>query len=77
MKKFAIPAICAALALAACDQSETTVEAPEPTETETAVVTDTVAVPVDSEEGSSLSIDGGDVDATISEDGVDANIKVD
>lgn len=82
MKKFAVPALFAALALAACDQSETTVEgdtaaAPAPTATETAVVTDTVAVPVDGDEGSSLTIDGGDVDATISEDGVKADIKVD
>ncbi|WFL76118.1 hypothetical protein P7228_08875 [Altererythrobacter arenosus] len=84
MKKFAVPALVAALALAACDQSETTVEgdevaAPAPTATETAVVTDTVAVPVegDADKGSSLTIDGGDVDATISEDGVKADIKID
>lgn len=82
MKKFAIPALAAALALAACDQSETTVEgdevaAPAPTATETAVVADTVAVPADGNEGSSLTIDGGDVDATISEDGVQADINVD
>ena len=84
MKKFAVPALVAALALAACEQSETTVEgdevaAPAPTATETTVVTDTVAVPVEAEgdEGSSLTIDGGDIDATISEDGVNAKIKVD
>ncbi len=79
MKKYAIPALAAALSLAACDQSETTVEGDEVTSTEpadTTVVTETVEVPAD-EEGSSLKIDGGDVDATISEDCVNAEIKVD
>ena len=79
MIKYAIPAVAAALALAACDQSETTVEgdevatAPAPTATETAVV----AAPVEGDEGSSITIDGGDVDATIGEDGVKADIKID
>ena len=83
MKKFAIPALAAALTLAACAEAdapeadgdgttevtETTVV--EPVETETVVVED------DAPEGSSLTIDGGDVDATVSEDGVQADIKVD
>ena len=78
MNKFAIPALAAALALAACDQSETTIEADDgaaPAES-TTVVTETVAVPVD-DGGSSLTIDGGDIDATISEDGVQAEIDLD
>ena len=86
MKKLILPLAVVGLSLAACDQSETTVEAddgattPAPTATETAVVTDTVGVPVDGDDdsdGSSVTIDGGDVDATIDEDGVQADVKVD
>lgn len=84
MNKFAIPALAAALALGACaeanapeaedaaatDGADTTVITPTATET-------VVAEPVEGEEGSSLTIDGGDVDATVSEDGVEADINVD
>ena len=84
MNKFAIPALAAALALGACaeanapeaddtaatDGTDTTVITPPATET-------VVAEPVEGEEGSSLTIDGSDVDATVSEDGVDAEIQVD
>ena len=84
MKKYAIPALAAALSLAACDQSQTTVEGdeaatPAPIATETTVVTDPAAAPAEgaTDEGSSLTIDGGDVDATIDEDGVKAEVKVD
>ena len=80
MKKFAIPALAAALALGACgeadapaadetaaDGTDTTVIQPTATET-------VVAEPVEGEAGSSLTIDGADVDATVSEDGVTAEI---
>ena len=83
MKKFAIPALAAALALGACaeadapaddtaatDGTDTTVVVTEPAPTETTVVTE----PVEGEDGSSVTIDGADVDATISEDGVQADI---
>ena len=85
MNKLAILALAAALALGACaeanapeadddmaatDTADTTVITPTATET-------VVADPVEGEEGSSLMIDGGDVDATVSEDGVDAEIQVD
>ncbi|WP_421992896.1 hypothetical protein [Qipengyuania sp.] len=83
MKALAIPALAAAFALAACGEAE----APATDETATAEVTETTVVePVETEtvvvdddtpEGSSLTIDGGDVDATVSEDGVEAKIKVD
>ena len=84
MNKFAIPALAAALALGACAEAN----APEADDTaatdgtDTTVITPTatetvVAEPVEGEEGSSLTIDGGDVDATVSEDGVDAEIQVD
>lgn len=84
MKKFAIPAL-AAFALAACaeanapaaddtaatDGTDTTVITPTATET-------VVAEPVETtDEGSSVTIDGADVDATIGEDGVKAKINVD
>lgn len=86
MKKFAIPTLSAALALAACaeanapaaddaaatDGTDTTVITPTATET---VVAE--PVPVDGEDGSSVTIDGADVDATISEDGVQADVNVD
>ena len=79
MKKIAIIALAGSLGLAACDGNADTVD---PVETETEVVNTTpnepVAVePSTPEEGSSLTIDGGDVDATISEDGVQAEINVD
>ncbi|WP_226700131.1 hypothetical protein [Qipengyuania gaetbuli] len=81
MKKFAIPALAAALALGACAEAN----APEAEDTAAAEGTDTtviqptatetvVAEPVEGEEGSSLTIDGADVDATVSEDGVKAEI---
>ena len=85
MNKFAIPALAAALALGACaeanapeadddtaaaDTADTTVITPTATET-------VVAEPVETEEGSSLTIDGKDVDATVSEDGVKADVQVD
>jgi hypothetical protein len=84
MNKFAIPALAAALALGACAEAN----APEADDTaatdgtDTTVITPTatetvVAEPVEGEEGSSLTIDGSDVDATVSEDGVDAEIQVD
>ncbi len=84
MNKFAIPALAAALALGACAEAN----APEADETaandgtDTTVITPTatetvVAEPVETEEGSSVTIDGQDVDATVSEDGVDAEVKVD
>lgn len=83
MTKLAIPALAAALALGACGET-----APEATDTaatdtaDTTVITPTatetvVAEPVETEEGSSLTIDGQDVDATIGEDGVEANVEVD
>ncbi|MFW2348925.1 hypothetical protein [Qipengyuania sp.] len=86
MTKFALPALAAALALAACgeadapetadtaatDSADTTVITPTATET---VVPDE---PTDTAtEGSSVTIDGGDVDATVGEDGVKADINVD
>ena len=82
MKKFAIPALAAAIALGACaeanapadegtDGTDTTVVTTEPAPTETTVVTEPA---MEGEEGSSVTIDGADVDATISEDGVQANV---
>jgi hypothetical protein len=44
----------------------------EPIATETAVVTEPA---MEGEEGSSVTIDGADVDATISEDGVQADVN--
>lgn len=76
MKKFAIPALAASMALAACGDAVApeaegdTVVVEEPAATET-VMTDPVAT---DDEGSSVTIDGADVDATISEDGVQAEI---
>ena len=80
--KFALTTLtlAAALGLAACAEAEapdaelpaetgdTTIinEAPEPTTVEAV-----------EDEGSSLTIDGADVDATISEDGVQAEVNVD
>ena len=76
MNKIAIPALAAVIALGACaeadapaDEGTDTVVIEEPAATETVV-----AEPVEGEEGSSVTIDGADVDATISEDGVQANI---
>ena len=48
-----------------------TVVVEEPAATETTVVTEPA---MEGEEGSSVTIDGADVDATISEDGVQADI---
>lgn len=81
MKKFAFPALVAAIALGACAEANApaddgtdgtdTVVVEEPAPTETTVVTEPV---MEGEEGSSLTIDGADVDATVSEDGVQAEI---
>ena len=78
MNKFAIPALAAAIALGACAEAEApaddgtdTVVVEEPAATETTVVTEPA---MEGEEGSSVTIDGADVDATISEDGVQADI---
>lgn len=96
MFKFAIPALAASLALAACGDANTPAEAeangeaamtasPDtggttvvtPTATETVVVDDTTGATVDTTgNGSSVTIDGRDVDATVGEDGVKAKIKV-
>ena len=84
MTKFAIPALAAALALAACGDAD----APETADTaatetaDTTVITPTAtetvaAEPTETDEGSSVTIDGQDVDATVGEDGVKADIKVD
>ncbi|MBX7542024.1 hypothetical protein [Qipengyuania sphaerica] len=80
MKKFAIPALAAAIALGACAEANApadegtdgtdTVVVEEPVATETTVVTE----PAEGDTGSSVTIDGADVDATISEDGVQADI---
>ncbi len=81
MKKFAIPALAAAIALGACaeanapadegtDGTDTTTVVTEPAPAETTVVTE-------GEEGSSLTVDGADVDATVSEDGVQADVEID
>ena len=81
MKKFAIPALAAALALGACaeanapadegtDGTDTTVVTTEPAPVEPTVVTE----PAMEDTGSSVTVDGADVDATVSEDGVQANI---
>ena len=81
MKKFAIPALAAAIALGACAEANApadegtdgtdTVVVEEPAATETTVVTEPA---MEGETGSSVTIDGADVDATISEDGVQANV---
>ena len=81
MKKFAIPALAAVIALGACAEANApadegtdgtdTVVVEEPAATETTVVTDPA---MEDETGSSVTIDGADVDATISEDGVQANV---
>ena len=84
MHKFAIPALAAALALGACaeanapeaddtaatDGTETTVIQPTATET----VAAEPMMDAEPNEGSSVTIDGADVDATVSEDGVQADI---
>lgn len=81
MKKIAFIALAGSIALAACSQTE---EAPAPAETgDTTIINEAPEVPpmmVDGEtatDGSSLTIDGGNVDATVSEDGVQADIQVD
>jgi hypothetical protein len=79
MKKITIIALAGSLGLAACDGNADTVD---PVETEDGVVNTTPNDPVaveqsTPEEGSSLTIDGGDVDATINEEGVHAEIKID
>ncbi len=83
MKKFTLPVLAAATALGACaeanapadegtDGTDTTTVVTEPVPAETTVLTE--PAPVEGEEGSSVSIDGADVDATISEDGVQAEV---
>lgn len=83
MKTFAIPALALGLALGACaeanapadeaeDGTDTVVMEPAPSET-TIVNPPAEADP----EGSSVTVDGEDVDATISEDGVTAEVEVD
>ena len=81
MKKLAIPALAAALALGACAEAEApatddtaTVEGTDTTVVQPTATETVVAEPVEGEEGSSLTIDGADVDATVSEDGVTAEI---
>ena len=93
MTKFALPALAAALALAACgdrdpaanaeaeeamtatpDTGGTTVAAPPPSE---AVVTGADAGTTATTDGSNVTINGRDVDATVGEDGVKARINVD
>ena len=81
MKKFAIPALAAAIALGACAEANApadegtdgtdTVVVEEPAATETTVVTEPA---MEGETGSSVTIDGADVDATIGEDGIQADI---
>ncbi len=86
MKKFAIPTLAAALALGACaeanapadeadDAATTTVV--EPAETTTIVEEPVPADGMDDTDGSSLTINGQDVDATVTEEGVDAKVNVD
>ena len=79
MKKIALIALAGSLGLAACDGNADTVDPVElDSEVENTTPNEPVAVePSTPEEGSSLTIDGGDVDATISEDGVQAEIEVD
>ncbi|WP_370190829.1 hypothetical protein [Qipengyuania sp.] len=84
MTKLAIPALAAALALAACGEADTaeTADTAATDTADTTVITPTatetvVAEPADAAEGSSVTIDGKDVDATISEDGVKADVNVD
>ena len=85
--KFALPALtlAAALGLAACNNAEApeaadTAEAPAASETTVitnevpAATTPAAEAPA---EGSSLTVDGADVDATVSEDGVQAEVNVD
>lgn len=83
MKNIAVAALIGSLALAACAPAEETT-AVEPGDTgDTTIINEapdaTAPVIVDEAdpEGSSLTIDGGDVDATVSEDGVQAEINVD
>ena len=87
MKKFAIPTLAAALALGACaeanapadeaDDAATTTTVVEPAETTTIVEEPVPADGMDDTDGSSLTIDGQDVDATVTEEGVDAKVNVD
>lgn len=83
MKKFAFAALAGSIALAACTPAEETTEV-EPAETgDTTIINeapdaaDPVVVDEADPEGSSLTIDGGDVDATVGEDGVQADIDID
>ncbi|QPC98251.1 hypothetical protein [Qipengyuania soli] len=90
MKKFALPALAAALSLAACDSADApatddtaaTTEAGDttvitPTATETVVADPGTSATVNTTDGTSVTVDGKDVDATVSEDGVQAKINVD
>ena len=86
MKNLAIPALVASLALGACGDHAAPTDETAPVEentvvtpaaTETVVVDDGADVTVGTEDGSSVTVDGKDVDATVGEDGVKAEIKVD
>lgn len=87
MKKLALAALAGSLALAAC--ADATVEGEDAATDGDVTATDTAPVQegdttiineapaADAPEGSSVTIDGADVDATISEDGVDAKVNID
>ena len=84
--KIAVPALAlvAALGLSACQQTETvpaddTAAAGDTTVINEAPATGETPVVVQEAEpaGSGLTIDGADVDATVSEEGVQADVNVD
>lgn len=82
-----LAALAGALALMACGETEEadyTEETAAPAADDTTVITREVPVEVPADDGTSsdadgskLTIDGRDLDATISEDSVKADIKVD
>lgn len=81
MKTFATLALAGTLALGACAQpAETDDTADTGDAGDTTIINEAPAEPVIVEEaepeGSSLTIDGADVDAKVSEDGVQADINV-
>ena len=83
MKTIAFAALAGSLALIACSPADEATEA-QPADTgDTTIINEApdaaapVVVDEADPEGSSLTIDGGDVDATVSEDGIEAEIKVD
>ena len=85
MKKFAFAAIVAPLALAACAQEESAAEemGQEVQDNDVKVVPPVQAeAPMNetsgaTSQGSNLSVEGADVKATISEDGVQAEVDLD